>query len=263
MNEPRRQAYLAAMGIQSWFPRFVLPAAKPSPIYHALEQSLPKTSDKITPENPSASSVHRLKPEPNSTVLNKEQYHYSTEHTSAVTAKQVTTQSNMANDYIQPPTAKPFRIMAISMSDEWLVVTDLPVTGSPSLSTDSARLLKAITYSLGWHSQSIEQWTTRFLTWPFVSMPQSLTEKDASEAVQGFLENQFGLYRRKGVLLLGQCSARYTLGNFDTFEKIQGTHQISQKCQCSVSFSVDQMLKVPLLKADVWKDIAPLYCGLH
>ena len=51
MNEAQRQAYLEAMGIQAYYPKFTLPGAKPSPRYEAIEeQSVPESRIEDSPK---------------------------------------------------------------------------------------------------------------------------------------------------------------------------------------------------------------------
>ena len=64
MNEAQRQAYLKAMGIQGYYPKFTLPGAKPSPRYEAiedhpvLEKRIKDSSKPSRPEQQNQSDQH-------------------------------------------------------------------------------------------------------------------------------------------------------------------------------------------------------------
>ncbi|HBX99793.1 MAG TPA: hypothetical protein DEG93_05490, partial [Gammaproteobacteria bacterium] len=64
MNEAQRQAYLKAMGIQGYYPKFTLPGAKPSPRYEAiedqpvLEKRIEDSSKPSRPEQQNQSDQH-------------------------------------------------------------------------------------------------------------------------------------------------------------------------------------------------------------
>ena len=76
-------------------------------------------------------------------------------------------------------------------------------------------------------------------------------------ALTEFLDNQYGLNRRKTVLLLGPYAARFVLEPTALFEDLRGVRQFAAG-RCAISFSLDQMMKMPDCKRDAWRDLSPL-----
>lgn len=267
MNEQRRQAYLKAMGIQSWFPRFILPVAKPSAIYDVIE-----TSSQLTQQSNDQKSIVESIPNlhsaqtPVDSLMHDLQEEYSNKHLKSGVKRLETSVSSSAsisepqalNEAEDSQPAMPFRLAVTSVTDDILVITDIPLTESPVMSVASKKLLGAIIYALGWQGASAASWQSDTLTWPLIGMPEDLNEAEASEAVQGFLVNRFGIQRRKHVLLLGQFSARHALECYQEFEMLQGVSPKESGQHWGISYSLDQMLKLPALKAEVWQHLSPL-----
>ena len=280
MNEHLRQTYLESMGIQPWFPRFILPAAKPSLIYDELENvTQSHVSSELTPpllasEKLSILDVSSAKKDENNAKMQEIMASSAHIPDEVLLKKSTPVQPTLSN--VQPTVEQesrlllspekqlspPFRLSVITVTEDILVMTDTPLADGPSTSRAN-KLLHAILYALGWRGLSESHWQSNTFTWPFVGMTHRATEQEATEAVQGFLINRFGLFRRKYVLLLGTFSARHALGNYGEFDSLHGVHTRKDGQKWGVSYSLDQILKIPTLKAEVWAHFSPLIQARH
>ena len=294
MNEQSRQQYLKAMGIQQWTPRRPVPDDQFPSLFNWPAKTLfssaslsytghqplpvPGTSHQDKGENIPIPPVDTQLPsaarhQPAIVSLNREingekidsANKNEINHNQCLLSKEKHLQKDTPpedrlckSETKHSPPATPFRIAAVSVSHSILVVTDILLTDSPELSMDCKKLLHAIILAIGHPCEPVARWQVDTLTWPLPGLRENLTEKGASDAVNGFLSNQFGLHRREMVLLSGSFSTRYCLSDFQDFEHLLGVHIQSTGGKWGATYSLDQILKLPILKKEVWSHLSTL-----
>lgn len=253
MNEQQRQQYLGAMDIQSWFPRYALPEAKPSTICEWDWGTWPEENQQTATE-PRSVTEQPTHPVP-FVPLDKPIIRPSD------IMRKVTPEKPENIAETTPIKAKPaklaerFRLVTLSINTDCLMVSELPSTGMNQFTRFHEQLVRNLLFSVG---ISVEpELHSALFDWPIAGNRMDQDEQAAYEAVHGYLTNQFGLRRRKILFLLGRNCVRYTLGREVDFDDICGVsaddHQITV-----VSHSLDALMKLPSLKADTWRDISPL-----
>jgi uracil-DNA glycosylase len=81
----------------------------------------------------------------------------------------------------------------------------------------------------------------------------------AADAVCAYLSNQFGLARRKVVLLFGQSAARFVIDPQRNFDDLRGLQPgLHSEQWFAVSHGLNELMKLPALKSEAWKDLSPL-----
>ncbi len=250
-QEKLRQSYLTAMGIQAWYPRFELTNALAPRPFDWCEEDAQAADDKniAVPTQQSAQPTADYSPTRPADILGQ----FTTPATPAPT---------------QPNPAKPltvslskFRLLIQSVSDECLVVAEMPHSGLNQFSRYHRRLLNDILRALTLpHSNNH---SVREFVWPMAEkrgLLSTLSQDDsaAADAVDAYLNNQYGLSRRKVVLLLGQSAARFVLNPQKNFEQLRGISKNKANQWFAVSHSLNELMKQPVLKKEAWQDLAPL-----
>ncbi len=279
MNERQRQNYLEAMGIQAWFPRFTLPGAKPSktcewdydndpvvastPIVapapapssqdFASQLSAPSNSpamvEAFAPRSSAPQSSQSILSDLGVTSAATEQSDNSAE------APPADTPLTAPQEITQVVPATPFRLAAIDVNEHTLVITDLPWTGINQITNLHERMLGNIVRAL--HLPVDSEWKQGVFAWPIIAEPVPVDRRYAKEAVLAYLTNQFGLKRRKTILLFGQQSAAYLWDNTQDFEHARGHHE-RNGVRYGVTYSLGELINVPSLKAEAWANLKPL-----
>ena len=150
----------------------------------------------------------------------------------------------------------PFKLVVISVHPDILVVSDMPVRQQgQSVTALHQKLLYHLCCGLRWSINPEAQWSCNEIIWPLPAL-KNQSWQEACDAIWGFLNNLFGFSRRKRVLLLGTSSAQYVLKMKNELEKIVGVRTIDCGPRLGISYSLDQMLKVPALKARVWEHLS-------
>ena len=303
MNERQRQDYLEAMGIQPWFPRFVLPAAKPS--YNCdwdFEQDpVPGMANTAEPAAAEAAYGQPAQQHPGLTSLadtvqpgafqqsaNQQQPYQQPSYqppqpgdgtrdsssilsdlgfakeeepdTNATNSKTTDTQSaasagKEAEADEAPALAAPFRLAVIDVNESCIAITDLPWSGLNQFTSFHERLLRNITKSI--NLKADQEMNTGLFTWPLIPDAPPVDRKYAREAVLGFLNHQYGLQRRKTILLFGRTSCKYLWSHKDSFENCRGMQERNDS-RYAITCSLSEMLSVPDLKAEAWANLKPL-----
>ena len=284
MNERQRQDYLEAMGIQTWFPRFVLPAAKPShtcdwdfddypveafdepaPLMGAPEQSISAPPQDMSYQQPAYSPQQAPSPsqtpsqapaagalKESSDILGELGFAPTPEEKAEESEKTQTTDINVIP-------AEPFRLAVIDVSETCLAIVDLPWSGLNQFTGYHERLLRNILKAVNQPcDQTLE---ARVFAWPIIQETTPVDRKYAREAVQCFLANQFGWQRRKTILLFGRTSGTCLWGSqeswdtpFESFRGLQKKDDVTYAITCSLG----EMMGIPELKADAWADLKGL-----
>ena len=102
-----------------------------------------------------------------------------------------------------------------------------------------------------------ELWRTGMFAWPVTQEAAQADKRYAREALQGFLNNQFGLSRRNTVLLFGRSSCHYLWSQSTGFDQCRG-YQSRDQVHYGITCSLGELMSLPELKAEAWRDLAPL-----
>ena len=272
MNEQQRQQYLTLMGIQSWYSRFIFPAAKlfnistklrEKPILlnkkHAVKHVSSNISEKqhLKRTSPCETMTEWLEP-PNRTI-NKIEIN-KTAQINTNNGRSVEHSVIEKHGGINDQAVSPFQIAAISVSDDILVVLDLPTRNQlvdSRARQDHKHLILSILFALKCPCLPVSQWHQDMISWPLPGCRTHTSEKDASDAVYGFLKNRFGLQRKRRVLIFGPLSARYVMQTQHHENKEYGSYKTKTEVVWNVTYAIDQILQLPHLKAEVWMHIDP------
>lgn len=267
LSEQNRQDYLKAMGIQPWFPRYDLPNALP-PRGFDLPTEVNASQQPYAKEQLLQDLVHASPPPGSSEKMGSAQVLAMT--TLAPEAAKAATETKPLPREEETVKAKPkepisrFRLATLSPNEECLVITEMPHTGLSQFTRFHQRLLNDILLALELPTASSneEDAISEFL-WPLGNqgLMEHINQDDnaAADAVCAYLSNQFGLARRKVVLLLGRATARFVIDPNRSFTQLRGIQPgLHAQQRFAVSYSLHELMKVPALKAETWKDLSPL-----
>lgn len=262
ITEQSRQDYLDAMGIQTWFPRTVLPNALAHRNFDFPEAvSEPEEAQELTAREAMLAlglPEHLEQPEPvpgppvRPTLV-------------TTPAKQPEKQASKApatvkKDKPAPATSK-FRLVTLTPNDECLVIAEMPHSGLNQFTRFHMRLLNDILRAIR-HTSQPDLPTSEFV-WPLgnAGLIGQMDQDDhaATDAVCAYLSNQFGLARRKLVLLFGPAAARFVIDPERSFEELRGVQPgMHAEQRFAVSHGLNELMKLPNLKAEAWKDLKAL-----
>ena len=260
MNESQRKVYLRAMGIDVYYPRAILPGAKPSPAYEfdLIEQgqSLPIESS-FVPEEESE--------DPNTQLEIAENQNPETESIKQEAAVRAGPDAKVdLIEAAQPEQIKEveesgelrFALRYYRVTDSVAVIDEYPLQQSADSRDKSLHLLRNILRAL---NIEVEVLSPELFSWPLI---EGLTEETdsanaAKQALQGFIagrQEQDGFKNLivfvGGIddLLVGPERAEnrrdYQIENSDTF--------------ITITQSLQSMLSFPDLKKDAWHQLQPV-----
>ena len=236
MDEITRQEYLNNMGIQSYFPRYVLPAAllseqcawPESVIQHAKQSELSEL--KQATEKFEGQSTQEYQRELQSLVSDS--------------VKVLATEVPIPNSDISEIEANEirFQLAFIPLNETLLALILLPyVRAINTLSQVHKQLFKNICNALSLAPVNFDVGIKPFC-WPFseaVHMDKS--EKSAKTALGAYLSQLRNEYKYKSLLLMG--------------DKITPLVKVGSDCEIIACRSLDEMLKMPQLKGEVWQQL--------
>lgn len=245
-SESLRQGYLKAMGIQTWFPRYQLTNAQLPRLFEGIAEDT-DTSTPAAIHQPS-SDYSPTKP---ADILGQ-----------FIPATQPVEEPAAPPDTVKQPTvpASQFRLVIVSVSDDCLVVAEMPHTGLNQFSRFHQQLLNDILRALNISTNSAP--AIREFVWPMTDRRGLLSQLEqdddaAADAVNVYLNTQHDLARRKTILLLGQAAARFVLNPQKKFEQLRGL-QTNSGQRFAVTYSLNELMKQSVLKREAWQDLAPL-----
>ncbi len=274
LSEHRRQAYLDAMGIQVWFPRVELPYAMPARSFEGITDALPAA--RLAPmENTGPQEACELQ---TASTARKVPGSSDIFHRMGL-AELLPAESSAKMPEIQrsPPVeekveekvektgaAPQFRLVVVPLGQHHLAITEMPYTGLNQFSRYHLRLLQDIARAL---QLPAPRQQFREFTWPLSKGAVqggllsliSQNDRAAAEAVGAFLQNQFGLSRQHVILLFGQAAARFVIDSGKPFDTLRGVQSgLFDNQQVAVTYSLNELMKIPALKASAWIDLQPL-----
>lgn len=258
-RENLRQCYLKAIGVQTWFPRCQLANARP-----------PRPFDWITEDARAFAEVR--KETRTADDLTTQPQHQSTAGYAPTKPADILGQFLPTSTPAVEPSAAPepikqqlapssrFRLVVISVSDDCLVVAEMPHCGLNQFSSYHHKLLSDIIRALKLNGNNAP--AMREFVWPMTDGRGllSLLEQDdgaAADAVNVYLNTQHSLASRKTILLFGQAAARFVLDPQKNFDQLRGLQPTSDQC-FAATYSLNELMKQPALKREAWQDLAPL-----
>ncbi|WP_067584852.1 hypothetical protein [Endozoicomonas ascidiicola] len=268
-REQLRQGYLDAMGIQTWYPRVqLLNAQAPRPFDWIQEDVRALKNEAATSTEPVAQ--HTISPSREPTP------DYTPTRAADILGQflppapeQPATEEKAALTNTTPEPVKSvntvvskFRLIVQPVTDECLVVAEMPHSGLNQFSRFHQRLLDDILRALNVTTDQAP--TFREFVWPMADNRGLLSrmnqdDHSAADAVRAFLNNQYGLSRRRTILLLGQSAARFVLDPEKDFDHLRGIQQGNQPNQYfAVTYGLNELMKQSVLKREAWQDISPL-----
>ncbi len=255
LNESLRQGYLKAMGIQTWFPRYQLANAQ-----------APRSFDWITED---AGNFAAAQPVTNllRTVQPQPQAAYSPTKPADILGQFMPAEKPVEKLAValepvkqQSISLSRFRLVILSVSDDCLVVAEMPHSGLNQFSRYHQQLLNDILRALKLGGNNAP--AMREFIWPMTDRRGLLSQLEqddcaAADAVNVYLNTQHRLASRKTVLLFGQAAARFVLDPQKSFEQLRGLQATSEQ-HIAVTHGLNELMKQPVLKREAWHDLVPL-----
>ncbi len=271
MNETQRQAYLRVMGVESYFPRVPVTAAKPSPVYN-LEIPPPpvsrKTSEQPQAEKASAeNSYSPVAPKPDKTQSRPASpIAGAIDSGLAIVPARVPAQIPTASPSAMVPTDEVnplrFRLHYIRISNALSVINEVPYQQQVKAPDAVMSLLLAILQALGENPEA-EALKTEQFDWPLESgiAVKGNPALAAQQALLGYIAMR---KQRDGFQQLLVFSAQLPTLLFDhKIEVGKSSDQFDQfaasgNYHLTVTHSLQSLLAHPILKRETWAHLQPL-----
>ncbi|WP_347330838.1 hypothetical protein [Marinimicrobium locisalis] len=244
MNEYQRQAYLDALGVEQYVPRWLLtvapePRACPLPEEVAPEPQVAPASDKAAPAPKSVA------PTPVSEVLDGMRREPSRQRAPEKPTPEP------ASPAVEP--AEPVTPFTLSIWRSPLPVLVLDAR-EPRAAFPTDRLLRNLLNALGPHDA--QRVIEEILPWPLVNNPAvRLTAEDARAELHTWLEAELATGSVRYVLLMGANAARYFLPEGQSYSEALGQVQTLSRFNVSalVAPSLIELLRDPARKRSLWQ----------
>lgn len=246
MDEITRQEYLQKMGIQAYFPRYILPAAlisEPCDWPDLVEQI--SGSVEASEISEFSSLKAGLKTELKAELKTSLEPAQSVELKSlpeTETAKLAAGESPVTSQIEPESNEIRFQLAFIQVNDAILALILLPhVRASNSLSQAHKLLFRNICISLNQDSADLN-FDIKPFSWPFAeSIHMDKSETAAKTALGAYMEQLRDVYKYQHLLLMGENLLRLVTA-------VAG-------CDITACRSLDEMLKMPQLKREVWQQL--------
>jgi hypothetical protein len=271
MNETQRQTYLKAMGIQGYYPRRVLPGAKPSPQYDFDEEadSVVASAAESTPEDQggkslraksgrSNSALDEIRAGSSSGVRLSQRKETTKQAGSTETSK--TKQDPLQTESKSPATEQQaelrFSLNYYRVSPTLALINEAPHQNGSNADGQVLALMKAILLALSLDVDT-DRLQSESFSWPFLT---EMTEQDnstelAAKALGGFIKGRQEQDRFTDLLVFAGRSEELIMGadgDKRDFPSACGGFNIT------VSKTLHSMLVHPALKREVWQQLQPL-----
>jgi hypothetical protein len=254
MNESQRQAYLSAMGIQPYYPRRPLAAAKPSPRYEFDPDRLSTTGTVVTtPARP----IRDSQPEPKPATRTTSAPRAPVVPVSAQPLARKEPTAAVPADTAAAADALRFRLHYYRISESLAVIDEVPHQQARNEAGSSLSLLHGILKALGVECGEVT-FEPELFHWPLAEGMAMKNDPavEARKALQGFITMRQQTDRFKHLIIFaGQVeevlgSASQPL-NRDAMAE-SGSYYVT------ITHSLQSMLAYPVLKRDVWAHLQPL-----
>ena len=265
MNERKRQAYLEAMDIQTYFPRRQLPGAKPSPLY-----DFPAVSSTVVPElaELNESSVSKEAKHAASTQATRRangldaveelRSRVPTARKATVTAIRQSTEvsgsENERDSAVDQENSLSFTLRYYCINEKLALLDEVPPQASRQLNEESSSLMRAILKALGQlgvdTSPNVEEFS-----WPLPSgySMKNTPRIEAAKAISGFLQMRQETDGFTNLLVFAGQVEDILLPS--DANKSARDFESSKGYFITVTHSLASMLAVPTLKRDVWQHL--------
>lgn len=250
MNEYQRQAYLDALGVEQYVPRWLLTVA-PQPRACELPEVVvgePQT-ETPSPATARATPAPQAAPTPVSEVLEGMRREPSRQRAPEKPAPEPANPTPEPAERVTPFT------LSIWRSPLPLLVVD---AREPRAAFPTDRLLRNLLNALGPHDA--QRVTEEVLPWPLVNNPAvRLTAEDARAELHTWLEAELANRSVRYVLLMGENAARYFLPEGQSYSEALGRVQDLAPFNVSalVAPSLIELLRDPTLKRPLWQSLQP------
>ena len=264
MNESKRQAYLEAMDIQTYFPRQQLPGAKPSPVYDfpVIKKLAPELHESTQSQTARAPQVAKkaIGLDAIEELRSRAPAGRKTSDTPARREAEAAPPTNEADanvPAVAPENNLSFTLRYYRVSEKLAVLAEVPPQGSQQLGDDSLALLHGILRAVGESNFSSSSKVEEF-SWPLhsgYSMKNS-PEVEAAKAISGFLQMRQETDGFANLLVFA--------GQLEEVLLPKGASEAARDFEngkgyiTTVTHSLASMLAVPTLKRDVWQHLQPL-----
>lgn len=258
MNERKRQAYLEAMDIQTYFPRQQLPGAKPSPQYDfpAVSAVLPESKEANT-----AISAQGVGKANGLAAIEELRSGAPAARKATVTpirqSAELPLNENEAGAESNQEDNLSFTLRYYRINERLAVLDEVPPQGSRQLSEESLSLMQAILKALGQGSFEPNPKAEEF-SWPLLSgySMKNTPQVEAAKAISGFLQMRKETDGFTNLLVFaGQVEDVLLQFNED---KNARDFESSKGYFITVTHSLASMLAVSTLKRDVWQHLQAL-----
>lgn len=251
LNEAQRQAYLEVMGIKSYFPRFVLPGARPSVKCDWPENILAVDS----PESETRLAITESKSvaiQTNNATIKSKPEQATVPQLSEPTAEKIS--QTEALEEIR------FQLAFIRINENICVLNQLPYVGGKHLGLSHQKLLLNIVKSLDLDHENLHFNELPF-RWPFGEFEHlKKNEGAARQALHAYLDQRMLEQGFNTLLLMGEMAVRFLQPRDHSNDVKRGVLTIVDGLPWKTASleSLDEMLKMPALKRDVWVDLRSL-----
>lgn len=264
MNEHTRQAYLEAMDIQTYFPRQILPGAKPSPDYDFPVISTAAAEPHESTPAGAVSASRGIDKTGGLEAIEELRSRAPVGRKASVTpirkeieAPQDDRATDAAAPAVDPRNNLSFTLRYYRISENLVVLDEVPPQGSRQLGEESLALLRGILKAVGEDGSDLSANFEEF-SWPLQSgySMKNSPEIEAAKALSGFLQMRHETDGFSNLLVFAGQLEAVLLGkdaNIDARD--------SESCRgyfVTVTHSLASMLSVPDLKRDVWQHLQAL-----
>ena len=261
MNERKRQAYLEAMDIQTYFPRQQLPGAKPSPDYDfpASSTVLPERNVLIKrkTEIPAKSARAASGIDAVEELRSRAPASFKATVTPIRQSSKVPGTENESDTGLDQESSLSFTLRYYHINERLAVLDEVPTQGSAQLSEESLTLMQAILQALGQDGFEPNPKAEEF-SWPLLSgySMKNTPRVEAAKAISGFLQMRKETDGFTNLLVFaGQVED--VLLQFDASKNARD-FESSKGYFITVTHSLASMLAVSTLKRDVWQHLQTL-----
>ncbi len=245
MQEILRQEYLSNIGIDSYFPKVVLPGAKASEQYEwqdeelaasfeGNQQSLDQStlsSDKV--EQAKISADFPLK-QTNNKPLNDKALRSNIDE-----APRASESEAKPEETTEAASEVRFQLVFAQINQDLLVAAVLPhFQSGGAFKPQQKQLLKNLCRAFGFETDAIN-YEIKAFRWPLIEAAHMDKSKDAAKSsLKAYLSQLAVEFQYRTLLLMS--------------ENIASLVHVDSDCQLIVCRSLDEMLKMPKLKREVW-----------
>jgi len=261
MNEQKRQAYLEAMDIQTYFPRQQLPGAKPSPDYDFPALSTVLSERNVSIQGKTEIPAKSARAASGIDAIEELRLRPPASRKATVTpirqSSKVPGTGNESDTGLDQESSLSFTLRYYRINERLAVLDEMPTQGSAQLSAESLTLMQAILKALGQDGFEPNPKAEEF-SWPLLSgySMKNTPRVEAAKAISGFLQMRKETDGFTNLLVFaGQVED--VLLQFDTSKNARD-FESSKGYFITVTHSLASMLSVSILKRDVWQHLQTL-----